>query len=248
MVTTRKHISLVHHLQQNWIEASSRHFPIPMSVPKPRPPTAAEVVGRLKDDGDFDALRRAIVRKVKDNEVLRNQIISEVKQSVVLQEDGSEKLKLKDLSDAIYKDIGRKVMGQISDEVWNVIQSNETDIRGTVEAVYNRILNPEKAPEPSSKKLKTKGKEQQVSPAKTPTPTTVAGEAEDDDLSEPPGFGFRDNQRNNIAAAAQKQQSPPNLENHNEGKPNGGEPVAVGGPAGDDDDDDDGPQVPPGFG
>jgi hypothetical protein len=39
-------------------------------------------------------------------EVLRNQIISEVKQSVVLQEDGSEKLKLKDLSDAIYKDIG----------------------------------------------------------------------------------------------------------------------------------------------
>jgi hypothetical protein len=38
-----------------------------MSVPKPRPPTAAEVVGRLKDDGDFDALRRAIVWKVKDN-------------------------------------------------------------------------------------------------------------------------------------------------------------------------------------
>jgi hypothetical protein len=31
------------------------------------PPTAREVVGRLKDDGDFDALRRAIVRKVKDN-------------------------------------------------------------------------------------------------------------------------------------------------------------------------------------
>jgi hypothetical protein len=141
-------------------------------------------------------------------------------------------------------------MGQISDEVWNVIQSNETDIRGTVEAVYNRILNPEKVPEPSSKKLKTKGKDHQVLPAKTPTPTTVAGEAEDDDLSEPPGFGSRDNQRNNItatAAAPQKQQSPPNLENRNEGKPNGGELVAVGGPAGDDDDDD-GPQVPPGFG
>jgi hypothetical protein len=38
-----------------------------MSDPKPRPPTAAEVVGRLKDDGDFDALRRAFVRKDKDN-------------------------------------------------------------------------------------------------------------------------------------------------------------------------------------
>ena len=32
-----------------------------------RPPTASEVVEWLKDDGDFDALRRAIVRKVKDN-------------------------------------------------------------------------------------------------------------------------------------------------------------------------------------
>ncbi|PAN50748.1 hypothetical protein PAHAL_9G543100 [Panicum hallii] len=227
-----------------------------MSDPKPCPPTAAEVVGRLKDDGDFDALRRVIVRKVKDNEVLRNKIISEVKQSVILQEDGSEKLKLKDLSDAIYKDIGSKIMGQISDEVWNVIQSNETDIRGTVEAVYNRILNPEKAPEPSSKKLKRKGKEQQVLPAKTQT--TVAVEAEDDDPLEPPGFG-RNNQHNNIAAAAaaaapapapaaaaaeQKQQPKPNLENHNQAKLNGGETAAASGPAGDDDD----PMVPPGFG
>jgi len=221
-----------------------------MSDPKHRPPTAAEVVGRLKDDGDFDALRRAIVRKVKDNEALRNKIISEVKQSVILQEDGSEKLKLKELSDAIYKDIGSKIMGQISDEVWNVIQSNETDIRGTVEAVYNRILNPEKAPEPSSKKLKRKGKEQQVLPK---TQTTVAVEAEDDDPLEPPGFG-RNNQHNNITAAPppttttveaeQMQQPKPNLENHNEAKLNGGEPAAASGPAGDDDD----PMVPPGFG
>jgi hypothetical protein len=39
-------------------------------------------------------------------EVLRNKIISEVKQSVVLQEDGFERMKLKDLSDAIFQDIG----------------------------------------------------------------------------------------------------------------------------------------------
>ena len=52
-------------LQQNW--GFQPAFPDPMSDPKHRPPTAAEVVGRLKDDGDFDALRRAIVRKVKDN-------------------------------------------------------------------------------------------------------------------------------------------------------------------------------------
>lgn len=138
-------------------------------------------------------------------------------------------------------------MGQISDEVWNIIQSNETDIRGTVEGVYNRILNPEKAPEPSSKKLKRNGKEQQVSPAKTQM--TVAVEAEDDGPEEPPGFG-RNNQCDNItaaaaAAAAQEQQPNPNLENHNQAKPNGGEPAAASGPAGDDDDD---PEVPPGFG
>ncbi|KAM0914125.1 hypothetical protein ACQ4PT_011681 [Festuca glaucescens] len=108
-----------------------------------RQPTAAEVVGRLKDDGDFDALRRAIIRKVKDNEVLRNNIIAEVKQSMVLSEDGSEKFKLKELSDAIFQDVGSKIMGQISDEVWSVIQSKETDIRGTVEVIFNRIMNSE---------------------------------------------------------------------------------------------------------
>ncbi|XP_062210466.1 uncharacterized protein LOC133911968 [Phragmites australis] len=206
-------------------------------------PTAAEVVGRLKDDGDFDALRRAIVRKVKDNEVLRNTIISEVKQSLVLKEDGSEKLKLKDLSDAIYQDIGSKIMGQISDEVWNVIQSNETDIRGTVEAVYNRIVNPKKDPDPSSKKLKRNGKEEQVLAAKTPTAAAV--EVEDDDPEEPPGFGFSNTQRNNTTATtAQQQQQPSNLENHNEVKPNGDEPVIGSSGVCDDED----PDVPPGFG
>ncbi|WVZ56112.1 hypothetical protein U9M48_006691 [Paspalum notatum var. saurae] len=206
------------------------------------PPTAAEVVGRLKDDGDFDALRRAIVRKVKGNEVLRNKIILEVKQSVVLQEDGSEKLKLKDLSDAIYQDIGSKIMGQISDEVWNVIQSNETDIRGTVEAVYNRIMNPEEVPEPSSKKQR-KGHEEQALSTKTLAP--VAVEAEDDDPEEPPGFGSSNSQRNNIEATVRQQQPPSNLETCNGAKPNGGEPAAVNNPGGDDDED---PDVPPGFG
>ena len=123
-------------------------------------------------------------------------------------------------------------MGQISDEVWNVIKSNETDIQGTVKAVYNRILNPEKVPEPSTKKLKRKGKEEQVLPTKTAT--TVAVEAEDDDPDEPPGFGFGNTQR----------KPPMNLENRNEAKPNGGEPAAISNP-GDEEDD---PEVPPGFG
>uniref|UniRef100_J3LLL7 AP complex mu/sigma subunit domain-containing protein n=2 Tax=Oryza brachyantha TaxID=4533 RepID=J3LLL7_ORYBR len=201
---------------------------------------SAEVVGRLKDDGDFDGLRRAIIRKVKDNEVLRRNIIAEVKQSVVINEDGSEKLKLKDLSDAIYQDIGSKIMGQISDEIWAVIQSNETDIRGTVEAVYNRMMNPEQQ-QGSPKKPKRNPKEEQVSPAKAST--SVAVHLEDDDPEEPPGFGFSDHQRSNIMAT-QQQQQPPNMENHNQVKPNEGEPNAVSCP-GDDEED---PDVPPGFG
>ncbi|PWZ56238.1 hypothetical protein Zm00014a_013322 [Zea mays] len=90
-------------------------------------------------------------------------------------------------------------MGRISDEVWNVIQSNETDIQGTVKAIYySRILNPEEVPETSSKKLNREGKDEQVLPTKTATTVTV--EAEDGDLEESPGFGFGNTQRNNIGA------------------------------------------------
>ena len=207
-----------------------------------RQPTAAEVVGRLKDDGDFDALRRAIVRKVKDNEVLRNNIITEVKQSMVLSEDGSEKLKLKELSDAIFQDVGSKIMGQISDEVWSVIQSGETDIRGSVEAVFDRIMNPEQQQDtgPSPKKLKRNGKGEQVSPAKASAPVTV--QVEDDDPEEPPGFGLSDLQRSNMVV---KQEQPcDDGQNHTQAKPNGGELVGAGS-LGDADDED--PDMPPGF-
>lgn len=39
-------------------------------------------------------------------EELRSSIVSEVRQSMVLNEDGSEKLKLRQLSDAIYQELG----------------------------------------------------------------------------------------------------------------------------------------------
>ncbi|KAL5219376.1 hypothetical protein ABZP36_020060 [Zizania latifolia] len=161
---------------------------------------------------------------------------------MVINEDGSEKLKLKDLSDAIYQDIGSKIMGQISDELWSVIQSNETDVQGTVEAVYNRMMNPDRQQdtERSSKKLKRNAREEQVFPANASP--SVAVQLEDDDPEEPPGFGFSDHQRNNIIAT---QQRPSNTDNHNQVKPNEGEPNAISCP-GDDDTDD--PDVPPGFG
>ncbi|KAM0949905.1 hypothetical protein DsansV1_C05g0057791 [Dioscorea sansibarensis] len=169
-------------------------------------PTAAEVIGRLKDDGDFDTLRLKIIRKVKENEELRNNIIAEVKQSVVLNEDGAENLKPRQLSDGIYQEIGNKIMGQISDELWKVIRSNDgmkNDIRETVESVYNRLINPEKKEEQSSpprqkpskrkkdqnhsSQLPTSGKEDNA-PSSTAVSTHKTNISDGSGPTEPSGF------------------------------------------------------------
>ncbi|XP_008790381.1 uncharacterized protein LOC103707611 [Phoenix dactylifera] len=158
-----------------------------------RRPRAEEVIAKLKDDGDFDELRLKIIRKVKENEELRNRIVMEVKQSVVLNEEGSEKLKLRQLSDGIYQELGSKIMGQISDEVWKVIKSNESDVRGTVESVYNRIVKPEERKEDRSSPLKqqsSSGKEDHASL----TASTGDSNATDNGPQEPPGFAVADQQ------------------------------------------------------
>ncbi|KAJ3703494.1 hypothetical protein LUZ61_007199 [Rhynchospora tenuis] len=107
-------------------------------------PTAEEVVDRLRDDGDFDSLRLSLIRNLKNNEELRKSIIEEVENSLVLNEEGAEKLKIRDLSDAIYQEVGSKIMGKISDEVWNTINSREQEIEEAIDSVYNRILHPER--------------------------------------------------------------------------------------------------------
>ncbi|PKA58141.1 hypothetical protein AXF42_Ash019845 [Apostasia shenzhenica] len=109
-------------------------------------PTAEGVLEKIKDDGDFDALRLKIIKKVKDNEELRNSIMSQIKESNVLNQEGSEDMKPRQLSDAIYQELGRKIMGQISDEIWRVIRSDgsiQGDIKGTVENVCKKMVNPE---------------------------------------------------------------------------------------------------------
>ncbi|KAF3330979.1 hypothetical protein FCM35_KLT04333 [Carex littledalei] len=107
-------------------------------------PTAEEVIDRIRDDGDFDSLRLSLIRNLKHNDELRKGIVEEVKQSLVLNDDISDKIKIGDLSDALYQELGGKIMGKISDEVWDVINSSEQEIQETVESVYYRILNPEK--------------------------------------------------------------------------------------------------------
>ncbi|KAH0464894.1 hypothetical protein IEQ34_004997 [Dendrobium chrysotoxum] len=111
-----------------------------------RLPTAEDVMKKIKDDGDFDALRLKIIRAVKENEDLRKSIVDQVKQSDVLNHEGSEDLKPRQLSDAIYQELGRKIMGQISDEIWKTIRLNDSikdDIRSTVEHVFNKMVSTE---------------------------------------------------------------------------------------------------------
>nr|XP_010936260.1 uncharacterized protein LOC105055927 [Elaeis guineensis] len=159
-----------------------------------RRPTAEEVIAKLKDDGDFDELRLKIIRKVKENEELRNSIVTEVKQSVVLNEEGSEKLKLRQLSDAIYQELGSKIMGQISDEVWKVIKSNESEIRGTVESVCDRIVKPEERKEDCSSPLKQQSRSGKEDHASQITASTCDSNATDNEPQEPPGFPVADRQ------------------------------------------------------
>ncbi|KAI3906188.1 hypothetical protein MKW92_007338 [Papaver armeniacum] len=112
---------------------------------------ADEVISQLKDDGDFDKIRVKIIRTVKENEELRTNIISAVKQSAALNRPGAEKLKPRQLSDAVLMRLGKlvmlwsTVMTQISDALWGVIRSRgglEDEIRETVKSVYNRLMNP----------------------------------------------------------------------------------------------------------
>ncbi|KAM5572668.1 hypothetical protein ABKV19_012621 [Rosa sericea] len=105
-----------------------------------------EVIAKLKDDGDFDRLRRKIIQKLKNNEELRENIISIVKQSEALNRPGAENMKPRQLSDDIYQEVGGKVMSQISDGLWGIIRSSDdmqSEISETVHSVYNKLANPE---------------------------------------------------------------------------------------------------------
>ncbi|XP_062027940.1 uncharacterized protein LOC133743887 [Rosa rugosa] len=105
-----------------------------------------EVIAKLKDDGDFDRLRRKIIQKLKNNEELRENIISIVKQSQALNRPGAENMKPRQLSDDIYQEVGGKVMSQISDGLWGIIRSSDamqSEISETVQSVYNKLANPQ---------------------------------------------------------------------------------------------------------
>ncbi|ESQ35578.1 hypothetical protein EUTSA_v10008831mg [Eutrema salsugineum] len=98
-----------------------------------------EIVEKLKDDGDFDRLRLKIIRRLKENEELRNNMISVVKESTALNRPGAQNMKTRQLTDAIFEEVGSKMLSQLSDGLWGIIRSEDgmkNEIRETVQSVY----------------------------------------------------------------------------------------------------------------
>ncbi|KAJ0253320.1 hypothetical protein HA466_0110230 [Hirschfeldia incana] len=104
-----------------------------------------EIVEKLKDDGDFDRLRLQIIRRLKDNEELRNNMISLVKDSTALNRPDAPNMRPRQLSDAIFQEVGSKMLSQLSDGLWGIIRSEDgmkNEIRETVQSVYSTLSNP----------------------------------------------------------------------------------------------------------
>ncbi|KAF8050466.1 hypothetical protein N665_1962s0011 [Sinapis alba] len=175
-----------------------------------------EVVEKLKDDGDFDRLRVNIIRRLKDNEELRNKMISLVKESAALNRPDAQNMKPRQLSDAIFEEVGSKMLSQLSDGLWGIIRSEDgmkSEIRETVQSVYATLSNPGGLQEGPSTRESERSiptpvpkVETGVGPAGKQNQVAVEGEAaawssssnrvnyidnnsDEDDPELPPGFG-----------------------------------------------------------
>lgn len=106
-------------------------------------------------------------------------------------------------------------MGQISDEVWKIIRSSENDIRGTVEAVYDRIVNPkEKKQDTSSphKEPQSDGKKGHDSLV-TPSTSEINLSDTNEQMEAPPGFDSTDRPSGKVKSEPVPQGKQPQLSN-----------------------------------
>ncbi|KAG6399254.1 hypothetical protein SASPL_140730 [Salvia splendens] len=163
------------------------------------------VISTLKDDGDFDRLRRKTIRKLKDDEELRSNIISMVKQSAALSRPGVESMKPRQLSDAIHQEIGDKLMNQISDGLWNIIKSADgmqSEIKETVRSVYDKLSNPGGKDNGESSSRKDSSPGNKLESRDAAGAFAASDTLSDEDLNEPIGFALRrkkkKNQMNNV--------------------------------------------------
>ncbi|KAG6396987.1 hypothetical protein SASPL_143148 [Salvia splendens] len=163
-----------------------------------------DVISTLKDDGDFDRLRRKIIRKLKDNEELRSNIISMVKQSASLSRPGAESMKPHQLSDAIHQEIGDKLMNQVSDSLWNIIKSADgmqSEIKETVQSVYDKLSNPGGKDNGESSSRKDSSPVNKLESRDATGAFAASDTLSDEDLNEPIGFALKrskKNQMNNV--------------------------------------------------
>ncbi|XP_062074158.1 uncharacterized protein LOC133778294 [Humulus lupulus] len=155
--------------------------------------TKDDVISKLKDDGDFDKLRLSIIRKLKDHVELREKMSSIVRQSAALTRLGAENMKPRQLSDAIYQEVGDKLMSQISDGLWGIIRSNDvvkTEIKETVHSVYKRLTSTEVKVEvesSTSQLMPVQKKNKAMDSILVPASKAMLSENEP---NEPPGFSL----------------------------------------------------------
>ncbi|KAL4602661.1 hypothetical protein ACB092_10G069800 [Castanea dentata] len=172
-----------------------------------------DVIAKLKDDGDFDNLRLKIIRKLKDNEELRNEIISIVQQSAALNRAGAENMKPRQISDAIYDEVGNKVMSQISDGLWQIIRSGDgmkSEITETVQSVYNKLVNPKgKEGGESTHDMMPIQMKAENNGSAAASACEVDDMFSDSEPKEPPGFSLLNNHQNNDLEEKHKQKLQP---------------------------------------
>ncbi|KAJ8766171.1 hypothetical protein K2173_021688 [Erythroxylum novogranatense] len=161
-----------------------------------------EVISKLKDDGDFDVLRLKIISKLKAKEELRQNILSIVRQSAALNQEGAEKMKPRQLSDAIFDEVGSDVMTQLSNGVWEIIRSRDgmkDEIAETVKSVYKMMVQPETKDEGKSFSLEHNHLqiEGDCDGALVSTANAVDNNLLDTEPKGPPGFSQRNSLQNN---------------------------------------------------
>ncbi|CAN1186314.1 hypothetical protein LINPERHAP2_LOCUS38064 [Linum perenne] len=225
-----------------------------------------DVIAKLKDDGDFDNLRLKVIRKLKDNEEFRSGIISMVRQSAALTREGAANMKPRQLSDAIFDEVGNTMIAQMSDSLWGIIKSDDmrNEITETVQSVYDKLEEPEKKKESKScsQDVAVIQNEANIVDAQ---PCAVGDDLPADEPNEPPGFSLPDIHQNNGNKHEDAQpptSSKKSVEEHS-GRLNHSENVVevhdayTGIPPGvpadgkknqQRDDSDEDPEVPPGFG
>lgn len=133
---------------------------------------------------------------------MRNNIVSAVKQSAALNRAGAENMKPRQLSDAIYEEVGSKVMNQMSDGVWKIIRSEggvKSEIIETVQTVYDKLVNPggKRFGDSSTRDIMAVRKEAGSHSPIMFSSAKVGDTVSDYEPKEPPGFSLPHNHDDN---------------------------------------------------